>query len=732
MLEVKTVKSKIILISILFLAICAIAPLAAADNATGDGPQIADEIKVSFNDTVYRQNLGEISVEIPQNATGNLKATINDVEFYNENVTSSVRIPITIPKNAISLIAVNKNTDHVTYHINLFFDNVLLNSNHTLKVMNVPSNFTVPGFAEEILKDDPQSYVSFYMPESANGEMRIYIDGEYSFNFTSHQYNIMNASKFTCLALGEHNVTVVYSGDRYYQRFNKTFNFTVVDMLIHIPKNIVLDHDDCIDARILNNTDGIVTIYVDNQPVFKNKLDKYGEFLHSLFNDVTCGEHLIEVQYNASKFSKSKRVMVNVSYYVDVFNYGSFIYGDDNEIVIIVLEDFKKDLINITIDGVRYTNFEIDNSGWIELDVSKLDAGNHTFEFYYPGDGKYTSWTAKENFTITYQIIVPYAYFRETEFDVCLALPDSANGNLEVCIDSKLYRTVKLVGGSAIVTAKGLVPATYNVTARYTGSDFNVSEVNTLIDIYPDIKTPGEMYYGEDKSIVVVTTKDAKGKVIFTVNGTNTTVTIKDGKAILPLKNFKVGYYDDIDAIYVGDNGFSATLYTAVEILHSKVKLSNVKVTSEGAKMKVYINGKLAKNAVVTFKVDGKTKKVKTDKNGIAAIKLAAGKHTLTAIYKEAKATKTVYVHVLSLKSVAVKKSAKKVVLNAVLKKGKILLKNKVVTFKFNGKTLKAKTNKNGIAKATFKTSNLKVGKKVTYQAKYGNDVVKKTATVKK
>ena len=139
-----------------------------------------------------------------------------------------------------------------------------------------------------------------------------------------------------------------------------------------------------------------------------------------------------------------------------------------------------------------------------------------------------------------------------------------------------------------------------------------------------------------------------------------------------------------------------------------------------------------AKNTNVNFKVDGKAKKVKTDKNGIATFKLAAGKHKITATYKSSKATKTVNVHVITLKSVTPKKSAKKVVLTAKLKKGKTLLKNKAVTFKFNGKTLKVKTNSKGIAKATFKTSGLKVGKKVTYQAKYGKDTVKKTATVKK
>ena len=89
----------------------------------------------------------------------------------------------------------------------------------------------------------------------------------------------------------------------------------------------------------------------------------------------------------------------------------------------------------------------------------------------------------------------------------------------------------------------------------------------------------------------------------------------------------------------------------------------------------------------------------------------------------------------LTLKTVKVKKSAKKLVLTAKLTKGKTLINGKKVTFKFNGKTYKAKTNKKGIAKVTIKKSvlkKLKVGKKVSYQAKYSKLSVKKTAKVRK
>ena len=88
------------------------------------------------------------------------------------------------------------------------------------------------------------------------------------------------------------------------------------------------------------------------------------------------------------------------------------------------------------------------------------------------------------------------------------------------------------------------------------------------------------------------------------------------------------------------------------------------------------------------------------------------------------------------MRKVTVKKSAKKLVLTATLKKvnGKYLKKRPVV-FKFNGKKFTAKTNNKGVAKLTVKKSGLKrlkVGKKVTYQATYLKDTVKKSVKVMK
>lgn len=87
----------------------------------------------------------------------------------------------------------------------------------------------------------------------------------------------------------------------------------------------------------------------------------------------------------------------------------------------------------------------------------------------------------------------------------------------------------------------------------------------------------------------------------------------------------------------------------------------------------------------------------------------------------------------ITLKTVKVKKSLKKLVLSATVKKGSSAVKNKLVTFKFNGNALKGKTNSKGIAKVVVKSSilkKLKVGKTVKYSASYSGVSVKKTAKV--
>ena len=89
----------------------------------------------------------------------------------------------------------------------------------------------------------------------------------------------------------------------------------------------------------------------------------------------------------------------------------------------------------------------------------------------------------------------------------------------------------------------------------------------------------------------------------------------------------------------------------------------------------------------------------------------------------------------LTLKKVTVKRSAKKLTIQATLKINGKAVKGKIIKFKFNKKAYKAKTNAKGVAKITVKKSilkKLKKGKKVTYTATYGKITKKVTVKVKK
>ncbi|MBO7443444.1 MAG: hypothetical protein J6T69_01270, partial [Methanobrevibacter sp.] len=92
------------------------------------------------------------------------------------------------------------------------------------------------------------------------------------------------------------------------------------------------------------------------------------------------------------------------------------------------------------------------------------------------------------------------------------------------------------------------------------------------------------------------------------------------------------------------------------------------------------------------------------------------------------------YIKLVS-KNRTVKKSAKKLTLTVKLTKGKALLKNKKIKFRFRGKNYYAKTNSKGIAKVIIKKSvlkKLKAGKKYALKISYLKYSIKRTVKVKK
>jgi len=218
------------------------------------------------------------------------------------------------------------------------------------------------------------------------------------------------------------------------------------------------------------------------------------------------------------------------------------------------------------------------------------------------------------------------------------------------------------------------------------------------------ISNPQRMYYDDDVSLT--NCDDGVWKDLYQEYGFVACIkayTLKDDTTITGNENIAVDY----------DGG----------------KYFTVKVTTA--------DNHIVVGAEVKFEINGQSTIINTDNDGIAKIKItqAPGTYYITTNYNGKTYKNTITVkHVLKANKITVKKTAKKFTLKATLKINDQPVKGKIVTFKFNGKTYKVKTNAKGIAQKTLNKKvikKLKKGKTYPVEISYLKDTIKTTVKVK-
>jgi hypothetical protein len=343
----------------------------------------------------------------------------------------------------------------------------------------------------------------------------------------------------------------------------------------------------------------------------------------------------------------------------------------------------------------------------------------------------------------------------------------SAIGNLSLYLaheegNYSFVKCVNFTGGVAEIyfnypklgrcNIKTVADTNYGTFESYANSTITCLEIEGV-----DYQVIGPFYgHSPDFGPYVVTANlpdDSKGNLTLYVSSDGENydlydcIDISDSKQIAFSTQTAGKYW--INVVYNGTYGFEneSVIITFIELKDkSEIKASNANIfyndngkysaeiydfqgyaAYEGEKVTITIA-----NTIINAKIIEGVAKANIPK-------LKPGTYKITIKYKAKYKTisvskKLTVKHIVNLKSVKVKKSAKKLTLQVTLKNKKVI-KGKTVTFKFNGKTYKAKTNSKGIAKITIKSSilkKLKVGKKVTYQATYVKDTVKKTVKVQK
>ena len=321
-------------------------------------------------------------------------------------------------------------------------------------------------------------------------------------------------------------------------------------------------------------------------------------------------------------------------------------------------------------------------------------------------------------------------------------------GNVAIDVDGQKY-VVELVNGSAsqIITKYSL--GINNIAVIYEDTENDIWAINhTTFTVNKVSHCPVELKFddniseGKVSQVNVILPDDADG---------NISITLTNGLNNLDIKQVAKGRENKIilPGLFEGNYSLSASFSSVKYVTNSTiVNISVVHIPvyeltagnvvmdyKDGSKYKVLVtkDGKaVGAGEVVKITFNGKTKDVKTDKDGYATLTLDAAPKTYTikAVYNGVtKSTKVTIKNILKASNIS-KKKTKKIKFSATLKnsKGKAIV-GKKVKFKFKGKNYSAKTNKKGVATITLR--NLKVGK-YTIASKYCACAVKNTIIIKK
>ena len=517
--------------------------------------------------------------------------------------------------------------------------------------------------------------------------------------------------------------------------------------------------DKYVKVSLPKKVNGTLSLYMDGKFISDKNITAKTHYFNVTVDDI--GKHIAEVkysgddQYSASSASTTFEV---VSCYIDCTM--DIVYSASNEYLGVYVSgptnnpNPNGDIV-VIINGKRYVAPIIRGNAFIKLE--SLDLGHHNVHIDYLGDNKHAPRSLDTIVNVYPEISMNNDIAFNENNEVYLELPADAKGHLVVKVEGNVVGDVPLVNGYASVSLNDFrkFNQELEIEMEYTSDDYDVDSVDIYFRVNPQIDLERDMIINQKYTLAFTLPNTYSGDLELEVPGYDENLKAKviKGKASIDFLAKEIGdnlifltYNDDsgadyseIYSIFVGPN---PNMVATIDSKAGNDPVVKVNVANDaGGAISVIVNGNEYSSSYFT-------------KNGsLTILGLADGTYTAIVTYsgdykyptvsktitftKTSKNTPTKKADKISLKlaKVTVKKSAKKLVIKATLKINGKVVKGKKITFKFNKKTYKAKTNKKGVAKITIKKSvlkKLKVGKKVKYQASYGKTTVKKTVKVKK
>ena len=686
-------------------------------------------------------SISGLNTTFTNNIVGGLITVTSNENTISDNVVTSTS------EYAIDLKTSSNNTvtDNVLYADDLVGDkavNYVEDNNNTVKD-NLPIKPVLTVEVDDI-DEGENATIDISFDQNITGAVEVIVDGKkYDVEIKDGKGQLIVSD----LEESTYTVGASFAGDLLYGATENSTKFTVGPAIfMDIDTEAVLGEDAIVEVYLPDDATGTLTVTIDNETFEADVEDGYACVE---IPDLAFGEHNITVAYSGDEKYHAMSANDTVVVEPNVEIPDEIDFDEESEISITLPEDATGNL-TVSVDGVETTVPVVNGTASVPLD--NLTPGEHNITVSYSGDGKYDPVSAQKTVDVVPAIDIPEEITTSDDDTISIDLPKDATGNLTVSVDG-VETTVPVVNGTASVDLGTLTAGDHTISVSYSGdgkyAPYSKSVTANVAKAKADAKVtvPSDAQEGSVVPITITLPSDATGTVFVDVNGSGYYANVVNGTAVVNA-NGLTGGEKEVTYRYTGDSKYAETTGNASIAILYKPKITNNKAVKmfyyDGSKYTVRVWGTDGKvvgaGEVVTFKINGKTKKVKTNKNGYASLKITdlPKTYTITATYKTAKVSNKVAVkQILTSKNVNVKKSAKKLVLSATLKKVKgKYLKGKVIKFKFLGKTYKVKTNKKGVAKLTIKNkkvlNKLKAGKKYAVKITYVKDTISKKVTVKK
>ena len=517
-------------------------------NATVTTPKLNAPISVDVS-SIDVGDTAVITVNVPENATGNVTIEIDGVTYAEEIDDGKAVFNIGNLTGGSKTIAVKYDGDN-TYA-----------ANQTTANMTVSK--VTPDVEINVVADGDTIIVDVTAPKDVTAPVLVDVDGVgYYVNITDGkgQLVVPGASG------GNHIVVARYPGDdKYGSSANVTKSVEVADVPSSVTvkvDNITYGEDAVIEVTGPVDATGNVTVTVDG----KNYTAEMSNGKATVIvPGLEAGNHTVDVVYSGDDKYAPNSTSTEVEVSKDAINPDDIkVIDQGNGTVVVVVPENATGNITIKVGDKNYTAPIVNGTAVVNVDNST--PGTHDVEVIYSGDENTdgTSTTSKvtvPKYDTPMSVTVENIKAGDNAI-ITVNVPDRATGNVTIEIDGVTY-TGEIKSGKATIAVKDLTVGNKSVYVKYDGDDkynanmttaqFSVDKRNTTVKaIIEDIGA------GENLTVTVILPEDATGQVLIDIDGVGYYVNITNGTGVAEIPHLGSGTYT-VNVTYTGDDKYASS-----------------------------------------------------------------------------------------------------------------------------------------------------------------------------